>query len=209
MYTRIAIITPTIGRPSLRRCVESVMAQISHIHRHIVVGDGPQEPWVKSFCESRGVLYHELPTKQGDFGAHARNFALDFVENNLKPDYIVFLDDDNELLMSYTYNIDETARLNNNPPLLYQPILHSGKFDTFYKILPATDEIPSNGDWDSLNGIFRSDIIKGVRWEKEYNHDFKFALDAKELAGTNYIKVKGINAIHHVSWDTYDAAVKG
>lgn len=210
---RIFIITPTIGRNSLKRCISSVKDQIIIQSTHIVVGDGPQNSWVKDYCENNQTIYYELETHHGKFGTMARNYALDrlFKEFNLsKQDYIMFLDDDNELLMNCLYNISDTIEKNNFPSIIIQSILYTGKFNTNYFVMPINDNsIPSNSDWDNLNGIFRSDIIKNVRFTTVYNHDYILALETfSKVKPEEICKVKGVNAIHHVSWDTYDAVYK-
>ena len=147
---RIFIITPTIGRNSLKRCISSVKDQIIIQSTHIVVGDGPQNSWVKDYCENNQTIYYELETHHGKFGTMARNYALDrlFKEFNLsKQDYIMFLDDDNELLMNCLYNISDTIEKNNFPSIIIQSILYTGKFNTNYFVMPINDNsIPSNSD---------------------------------------------------------------
>lgn len=204
---RFGIVTPTIGRPTLRRCRESLELQIFKDFFHIVVGDGPQDDRTK---ELGGEHYFETPAPEGKmcFGAAPRNLALELIENNpqFACDYVVFLDDDNVLLEPALYQIDIAARQNEDPKLLYQDIVFTSKFHDFYEILPRFPQhIVQNGDFDLLNGIYRRDVIKGVRFQREYTNDLFFALDVlKGIENPQWLKVKGIGGIHHVSWDRLD-----
>lgn len=190
--SRFCIITPTIGRQSLKRCVESLDGQIFRDFIHIVSGDGPQNPWVGKYCAERKLVYMETPVKEksGSYGAAPRNLAL---RSMPKCDYVFFLDDDNVLLEPALYQMNMASVEANDPPLLYQDII------------PKSFRLVVEGEWDLLNGIYRSDVVRGVDFKPSYKNDFLFAQDvvARLPAGTPWIKVKGVGGIHHLSWDTY------
>lgn len=215
---RFGIVTPTIGRPTLRRCRESIELQVFKDFFHIVVGDGPQDERTKQLG---GEHYYEAPGPEGKlcFGAAPRNLALELIENDPRYacDYVVFLDDDNVLLEPALYQINIAAATNANPKLLYQDIVFTSKFHDFYEILPRfPDQIVDgriqNGDFDLLNGIYRTDVIRGIRFKRDYTNDLWFALDVLERLEAQKLptekigwhKVKGIGGIHHVSWDRLD-----
>lgn len=206
MPPRFCIITPTFGRESLKRCVVSLEQQMYRNFVQVVIGDGPLPEWVREFCEEDYgcfAQYLETPAKEakGAFGAAPRNFALD----NLPPcDFVVFLDDDNELLETALYQIMKAVVDNDSPPLLYQEILFTNKYMEEYCVFPKTHTLVAEREWDLLNGIYRRDVIGSTRFAPEYRGDFLFAKEIWERLAVPWIKVKGIGGIHHLSWDTYD-----
>jgi glycosyltransferase involved in cell wall biosynthesis len=91
----VSIITSTIGRPGLRRCIESVMRQSYPHIQHFIAVDGPAHhekarSIVKDY-EGVDVLYLPYATKQWGTRIHA---ALPHLS---KGDFLEFLDDDNHL----------------------------------------------------------------------------------------------------------------
>jgi glycosyltransferase involved in cell wall biosynthesis len=187
---RFNIITPTLGRDSLRACVLSVAAQSLSDHRHIVIGDGKLEPWARELLSSGGCHWAELPRRMGAWGAHARNRALAMSESTFPSDYTLFLDDDNVLFPCALENLGAAAEKAGNPPLLYQRIVHFRRWDNGWWCLP-TEMPPKKGFWDTLNGCYRSDIIRGLRWNLEYEHDFYFSQMAIQAAGTDQFACAG------------------
>lgn len=205
MHKRFAIITPTIGRPVLKRCVESVRGQVIYDCHHIVVGDGPQEAWVGDYVRSMGSLYYELPSRMRQSGTYCRNFALELIESTLSCDYVYFLDDDNMLFESAMHNVHHTANKHGNPPMLYHEICYNNVYFTKYFILPRNMP-PVQGDWDGMNGIYRTDVIRGMRWEPVYSHDFLFAQEViKRVGHSNFVQVEGIAGVHFTAWDTLNS----
>lgn len=85
---RVAAVIPTIGRPELRRAVESVIAQ-THETRAIVVNDRPDSRSdVYSILE--GLDYEYCETEGGVRGSAARNMGVKAAEEP----FVAFLDDD-------------------------------------------------------------------------------------------------------------------
>lgn len=85
---RVDVVIPTIGRPSLRRAVESVNSQ-SRACSAIVVLDRPERRlMVEEMLEDQD--YTLLVTDGGSKSASARNLGLTASE----ADYVAFLDDD-------------------------------------------------------------------------------------------------------------------
>lgn len=202
-----AIVTPTIGRDTLTRCLITMRHQIVKDYLQIVIGDGPQEPHVKEQClKEERVHYIETQVKENFYGTTPRNMALETIESGKlgKFNYILFLDDDNILLESALYNILNTAIDNNKPPLIWHDILFTNKFETKYSIMPKGGVPLMERDFDGLNCIFRSDIIHGLRFGKSYDHDFQFAKLASERANGQWVKCNDIGGVHCLSWDTYD-----
>lgn len=179
---RFFIITPTVGRDSIKSCIKSVTSQTFTNYIHLVVGDGPLPSWVREYCEGAGSRYMELPEKKGVWGAHARNLALETLENGQDATYVVFLDDDNILFPWALENLNKASQ--GDPKLIYQPIVHYRRWDNVWWSLP-TEMPPKKCFWDTLNGCYRADVIAGLRWNFEYEHDFHFAQEAIAKAGTN------------------------
>lgn len=207
---RFAIITPTIGRDTLKRCLLMMRHQVMKEHYdyvQFVVGDGPQDPQVAEWCkqESR-VIYLETPTKEGFYGTNPRNVALNAIEEGRfgQFDYVLFLDDDNLLLEAALYNLVSAICVFDRPPLLWHDILFTNKYRTEYSILPVNGKPVAQGDWDSLNGVYRTDVIRGLRWQAVYEHDFLFAKEAQARVQVPWVKCLGVGAVHCLSWDTYE-----
>ncbi len=203
---RFAIITPTIGRDTLKRCLITMKHQVYKNFLHIVVGDGPQEEWVEKATKENGCHYFCLSKAEKYYGIAPRNAALDLIESGKlgEFDYILFLDDDNILLEPALYNVNKTAVENDLPPLIWQDILFTNKFNTEYFVLPKCGKPLIQGDWDSLSGIFKSDILKGLRMKQEYAHDVLFAIEASNRADNKWVKTNGIGGVHFLSWDTWE-----
>jgi glycosyltransferase involved in cell wall biosynthesis len=206
---RFAIITPTIGRDTLLRCLITMRRLVLNgiDYTQIVVGDGPQEQWVAEECmRDKHIYYIETPTKEGFYGTSPRNHALELIESDKlgQFDYVLFVDDDNILLEPTLYNLAATIETNNHPPLIWHEILFTNKYQTQYFVLPKGHEPLKEGDWDSLNGVYRTDVIKGLRWKPIYNHDYHFAKEATDKAGAGWVRCDGIAGVHCLSWDTYE-----
>jgi glycosyltransferase involved in cell wall biosynthesis len=95
----LLIVTPTIGRLTLRRTLDSAASTLHENDQWIVVGDGPQpgvEELVMEYGES--FLYRETATRTMVYGNAQRNLALDMLKNN-DPEFegithVCFIDDD-------------------------------------------------------------------------------------------------------------------
>lgn len=215
--TRFTIVTPTIGRWDLVKCVTSVVSQrnpnpnnpnLAPPHwekytfsdfRQIVVGDGPVQPdWLPNAINWGECIYLQTPIKSdvSEYGAPARNLAMEAIETEYPTDYIIFLDDDNYLLPGCLYHADQAARRNNDPPVVYWDLFLWDKTSDLWLTLP-TEMPPKMGRWDSLNGAFRADVIKGMRWHHEYIADFLMAQSLAELYPDGFVKCDGgILAVH-------------
>ena len=88
----IAVITPTLNRPTLPRAIQSVLPQLAVEDELFVIGDGPQPgtaALVKCLADAR-VRYLEHDDPCSTFGNAAMRAA--------SADYFMFLDDDDLLL---------------------------------------------------------------------------------------------------------------
>lgn len=202
---RFTIITPTIGRRALVRSIRSVCCQTkpngelwTQDVRHIVVGDGPLNPLVRTVCEQSGVTYDELPIKKGCHGSYSRNFALRLIESAYPTQYILFLDDDNFLLPNTFTKMDETARRFGDPPVLVMDIWYWHRHIDDWWILPDKKVPPEQGYWDFLCGAYRSDVIRGKVIQEPGWHDYLLANEVETQYGKNaFVKVDHIGGVHY------------
>jgi glycosyltransferase involved in cell wall biosynthesis len=193
---KFAVITPTVGRDSLRSALMSVKSQTYGDVIHLVIGDGPQKPHVKQWCDAAGARYIELSETGGCHGAKARNRAMEEIENGNLADYLIFLDDDNVFFPSTIERYEKGCRDRNNPPMLYQKVIFRNQFNDHWLELPRYNVFPQLGDWDSLNGCFRADIVRGMRWDCNYNHDYILAQRVKEKTGQEFVLIDGHAGVH-------------
>ncbi len=92
----VAIITPTLGRPTLARTLESLLPQLGPHDEWFVIGDGPQ-PFARSLverCSDDRIRYLEVQEPRSTYGNSQRNHAM----RTARADWLLFLDDDDELL---------------------------------------------------------------------------------------------------------------
>jgi hypothetical protein len=89
----ICVITPTIGRATLRRTLNSGASNLDAGDLWMILGDGPQSgvleicKQIKFNCQS---AYLESAAPLGDYGNHLRDQAMSIATQ----DYFIFLDDD-------------------------------------------------------------------------------------------------------------------
>jgi len=92
-HPSICIITPTIGRPTLRRTLESGAADLGSNDLWIIFGDGLQTDAIET-CEGVDfgckTAFMESITTLGDYGNPLRDQAMSVATQ----DYFIFLDDD-------------------------------------------------------------------------------------------------------------------
>jgi len=89
----LSVIIPTIGRPTLRRTLESIRAQeLIDGDEVIVVQDGPTDlaTWATVKAAELPVRYLATGKRAGDFGATPRNLGM----AHARGDYLAFMDDD-------------------------------------------------------------------------------------------------------------------
>jgi acetyltransferase-like isoleucine patch superfamily enzyme/glycosyltransferase involved in cell wall biosynthesis len=94
--TTVALITPTIGRDTLRRTLEKTLALLGPQDEWWIVGDGPQVTVRRLIKETNDARIHYLEHRdsRSHFGNSQRNLAMRMARG----DYFVFVDDDDYLL---------------------------------------------------------------------------------------------------------------
>jgi len=89
--TSISVITPSIGRPSLKSMLNRLKPQLEEGDEVFVIGDGPR-PSDKATVEEiahPAIRYSEIPLTR-NYGNPQRNLAIE----QAKGDYLFFVDDD-------------------------------------------------------------------------------------------------------------------
>ena len=96
MSISIALITPTLGRETLERTLESGLSQLAAEDEWLIVGDGPQ-PHARQVVAERAderIRYWEHADAASSYGNAHRNCAMGAAQ----ADYFLFVDDDDVLL---------------------------------------------------------------------------------------------------------------
>lgn len=98
---KLAVVTPTVGRPSLEACIRSVQAQdLPNVHHYVVVDGARHEAAVRAITEKfRGkhpvhVLVLPHNTGANNWYGHRVYGAAPWL---LDAQYVAYLDDDNEV----------------------------------------------------------------------------------------------------------------
>ncbi len=92
----ITIITPTLGRPTLSRMLQSVLPQLAADDEWLIVGDGslPETRLLLDDEHDRRIEYFEWHDARSAFGNAQRNIAM----QRARKDLLLFVDDDDWLL---------------------------------------------------------------------------------------------------------------
>lgn len=118
----LSVITPTIGRESLRLMLERLLPQLGEGDEVLVIGDGPQ-PHAKAIADklaSPYVRYWEHGPIM-NYGNPQRNLAI----AEAKGDYIHFVDDDDMPAKDAVKNIKKAAAEAPGKPIMFR-MMHCG-----------------------------------------------------------------------------------
>lgn len=113
----LTVITPTIGRESLKAMLDSLLPQLTSDDEVLVIGDGPR-PRAGEICASYGnpvIKYWEIPLIM-NFGNPQRNEALKIA----KCSHIHFLDDDDRSMPGAIEVIKNVAKEFPGRPLMFK-----------------------------------------------------------------------------------------
>lgn len=122
----ICIITPTIGRATLRQTLESGIAYLAPNDLWIVSCDGPQPDTLKIF---EGILFNcqaaflESVAPLGDYGNPLRDHAM----NIATQDCFIFLDDDDVFAPNAILIIKREIAEHHPRPLMFRMINGNGE----------------------------------------------------------------------------------
>jgi hypothetical protein len=92
----ICIITPTIGRPTLRRTLEGGIENLGPQDLWMILGDGPQPEALEIYRQlefNYQTAFIESIAPKGDYGDYG-NYLRDQAMKIAVQDYFIFLDDD-------------------------------------------------------------------------------------------------------------------
>jgi glycosyltransferase involved in cell wall biosynthesis len=159
-----SIITPTLGRESLKTMLDSVLPQIMDRDEVIVIGDGPQ-PRAKEICKaakSSRVTYYEVPFT-GNYGNPARNDAI----QKAKGTHLFFVDDDDVVLPEAIPAMRRAADKHPGVPLVFK--MHHQLIGIIYRSYRVA--------YGDISGqMFVVPNVKGKlgRWSGRYSADFDF-----------------------------------
>ncbi|MEX1231208.1 MAG: glycosyltransferase family A protein [Planctomycetaceae bacterium] len=95
-FPTISVITPTLGRATLRRTMQSVLPQLGIHDEWLIVADGAR-PATRQLIDHAGdsrIAYLECSDKRSAYGNAQRNAAMRRAQN----DFLMFVDDDDWLL---------------------------------------------------------------------------------------------------------------
>ena len=170
----VAFVVPTIGRKTLKNALNSLIEQSDFDWNAFVVSDGIElDPSVR--IDDPRIIYIKT-SKKGKLGENhgnagkVRNVALD--HDQLRGEWIGFLDDDDTLLPDYVSNLRQEAS-NHNSDVIVTRMNHNGN------IIP----MPGMKDFQKNNvGISfaaKSHVFKklGFRFRQTDAEDFELLND--------------------------------
>jgi len=185
----LSVVTPTIGRPSLRIMLEGLLSQLSEGDEVLVVGDGPR-PEAESICRSLRnplVSYWETPQVM-NYGNPQRNEAI----ARAKGTHIHFLDDDDTGEEGAIAQIRRAASESPGRPLMFR--MHHQ--NTVLWRAPKVNYGNVSGQMFVAPNVPR----RLGRWSGKYGADFDF------IRGTLALYPEGEDA---VVWRQEIVAVQG
>jgi len=115
----LSIIVPTIGRPTLKRTLESIAAQeLLPGDEVLVVQDGPADPAVREPIEAAGWPWRYLATgsRANDFGATPRNLGM----KHARADFLAWIDDDDPYRPGAFAAIRRAIKRHPGRPLMFR-----------------------------------------------------------------------------------------
>lgn len=124
----IGIITPTIGRPSLRAMLDRLLPQLDAKDQVLIIGDGPQ-PAAKAIVDSlkSGLIRYWEHGPIRNYGNPQRNLAIAESTN----DYVMFVDDDDLPAPQAIQAVKAAAAAHPGLPLMFRM---QGPFDSLWRI---------------------------------------------------------------------------
>jgi len=164
---RITIITPTIGRPSLERTIESAMrcGFSKSSDEMIVVGDGPQPEGrrIAGLFEGHGVRYMEVGPDHC-FGHPQRNAAMASALGT----HLAFMDDDDEYADGALDHMREVLSQNPLKMAIFRAQVESPK-----RLLWRVKSIRVGNVSTQMVAVPNIPTLLGV-WERRYAGDYDF-----------------------------------
>jgi glycosyltransferase involved in cell wall biosynthesis len=168
--TSISIITPTIGRKSLRPMLQRVLPQLIEGDEVLIIGDGPQ-PVAKVIVDELKhplIRYWESESIK-NYGNPQRNMAIE----QAKGDYLLFVDDDDLPSPQAFSVIRNVAKEFPGKPLMFK-MMHCG-WELWNH--PRVEQGNISGQ------MFVTPNVKGKvgKWSGRYEADFDFVASTLKL----------------------------
>jgi len=159
----VSVITPAIGRESLGVMLKHLVPQITEGDEALVIGDGPQpiSARISAVQQSPLVRYWEHPPVF-NYGNPQRNAAI----TEAKGDYLLFVDDDDDVLPGGILTLKQVAAMHPGRPLMF-------KMRHLRKLLWERAFI---GLGNVSGQMFVTPNVKGRvgRWSDKYAADYDF-----------------------------------
>lgn len=174
----LSIITPTMGRASLRDALASVVGQLLPGDEHLVIGDGRQ-PAAAALCAEFGAAYHDGPETH-TYGTAQRDHGISIAAG----EYVLFLDDDDVFTADALATVRAAIAEHPCTPLVFRmdtphsgilwrtPVVVCGNVGTPMIVTPRYGDLPLWHDGaDPYTGdhrfIQRVTDAHGVAWREE------------------------------------------
>ena len=177
---RLTVITPTVGRDSLRATLASIAPQLHDGDEHIVIGDGAQ-PRAAETCAEYGASYQDGPQTH-NYGAAQRDVGISLARG----DWLLFCDDDDTFTPGALATVRQVVVDNPTMPHLFRmryrasgvvlwqdDIVCEGNVGTPMIVVPTCLELPAWSDGHPVaytsdhRFIQRVTDLYGVVWRKE------------------------------------------
>ncbi len=176
----ISIITPTIGRDSLKSMLDGLLPQLEAGDEVLIIGDGPQ-PNAKTIVDSLAspfIQYWETEPIR-NYGNPQRNEAI----ARSKGDYLMFVDDDDTVDSHAVCTVRKAAKEFPGIPLMFK-MLHNGHIILW--------DVPQVAYGHVSGQMFVTPNVKGKvgTWSGKYGADFDFMTSTLALypEGTAAVK---------------------
>lgn len=160
---KISVITPTIGRESLRTMLNALVPQLEEGDEAIIVGDGPQPNArciVESYKNNKLIYLEHGPIR--NYGNPQRNLAITMA----KGDYLFFVDDDDVPLQDCLKGVKRIASQNPGRPLMFRMYHGPG-------LLWATNQIKGGNISGQMFITPNKPELLG-KWSGKYAADYDF-----------------------------------
>lgn len=163
----LTLMIPTIGRPSLARCLHSVRVQDWRSGDAVIlIGDGPQ-PVARALWDQLKLpgRYLEVPGPSADWGHTPHNLVMPIAPG----DYLMALDDDDRLAPGAVATVRAAVAAHPGRPHLFRMRLHHLGGRTLW-----VDREVRHGNVGTPMLVAPNDPARLGRYAPRYGGDFDF-----------------------------------
>lgn len=193
----LIIITPTIGRKTLKNSIDSIKNIKDGRWKSIIVFDG-----IKKNIEvndNRFIILERKKTGEKNYAGSVRNIAMKYIlDNKIESRFVCFLDDDDTLSPDYIKNLNIEIRKTKNIELIIFRMM--GKYDSNNYIFIPDERI--KGILKCRVGIsfcIKYDLIKKYKFINDQYEDFEYL---KNIDNNNH-KIVISRFVNYFVKDTY------